>query len=81
MWAYGNFWELILCWFLGKQHQLIFLKRVENREILPFMVLAIGVENIFVLTNSIVSTSMDLPVKKRVGIGKIIYFIFIYFLF
>ncbi|KAJ3223277.1 hypothetical protein HK099_001318 [Clydaea vesicula] len=38
-------------------------------EVLPFLVIAIGVENILVLTNSVVSTSLDLPVKERVGLG------------
>ncbi len=39
------------------------------REVLPFLVMAIGVENILVLTNAVVNTSLDLPVKERVGLG------------
>lgn len=31
--------------------------------------MAIGVENILVLTNAVVNTSLDLPVKERVGLG------------
>ncbi|KAI9209504.1 sterol-sensing domain of SREBP cleavage-activation-domain-containing protein [Polychytrium aggregatum] len=38
-------------------------------EILPFLIIAIGVENILNLVKAIVQTSMDLPVKKRVGLG------------
>ncbi|KAI9340696.1 hypothetical protein DFJ73DRAFT_762600 [Zopfochytrium polystomum] len=39
-------------------------------EVLPFLIIAVGVENIFVLTNAVVTTSLDLPVKERVGIGS-----------
>ncbi|KAJ3415806.1 hypothetical protein HDV05_004079 [Chytridiales sp. JEL 0842] len=39
------------------------------REVLPFLIIAVGVENIFVLTNAVVTTSLDLPVKERVGLG------------
>ncbi|KAJ3144771.1 chitin deacetylase [Irineochytrium annulatum] len=39
-------------------------------EVLPFLIIAVGVENIFVLTNAVVTTSLDLPVKERVGLGK-----------
>ncbi|CAG8556671.1 1743_t:CDS:2, partial [Ambispora leptoticha] len=38
-------------------------------EILPFMMMIIGVENYFVLTNAVTSTSMELAVKERVAIG------------
>ncbi|KAJ3333530.1 hypothetical protein HDU76_007060 [Blyttiomyces sp. JEL0837] len=38
-------------------------------EVLPFLIIAIGVENILVLTNAVVTTSLDLPVKERVGLG------------
>eukprot|EP01137_Pigoraptor_chileana_P012185 Opistho-2@64258 len=38
-------------------------------EVIPFLVIAIGVENIFVITNSVVSTSLDLPVKIRIAEG------------
>ena len=39
---------------------------------LPFLIIAVGVENIFVLTNAVVMTSLDLPVKERVGLGKLL---------
>ncbi|KAJ3079674.1 hypothetical protein HDU99_010361, partial [Rhizoclosmatium hyalinum] len=38
-------------------------------EVLPFLIIAIGVENIFVMTNAVVTSSIDLPVRERVGIG------------
>ncbi|KAJ3219744.1 hypothetical protein HDU67_009556 [Dinochytrium kinnereticum] len=37
-------------------------------EVFPFLIIAVGVENIFVLTNGVVTTSLDLPVKERVGL-------------
>ncbi|KAI8919149.1 sterol-sensing domain of SREBP cleavage-activation-domain-containing protein [Powellomyces hirtus] len=39
------------------------------REALPFLIIVVGVENISVLTNAVVMTSLDLPVKERVGLG------------
>ncbi|KAI9349088.1 sterol-sensing domain of SREBP cleavage-activation-domain-containing protein [Obelidium mucronatum] len=38
-------------------------------EVLPFLIIAIGVENIRVITNAVVTSAIDLPVKERVGIG------------
>ncbi|KAF9960579.1 hypothetical protein BGZ70_008559 [Mortierella alpina] len=38
-------------------------------EILPFMIIVVGVENINTLVHAVVETSMDLPVKERVGRG------------
>ncbi|KAJ3383268.1 hypothetical protein HDU84_003747 [Entophlyctis sp. JEL0112] len=38
-------------------------------EVFPFLIISIGVENIFVMTNAVVTTSVDLPVRKRVGLG------------
>ncbi|KAI9096902.1 sterol-sensing domain of SREBP cleavage-activation-domain-containing protein [Phlyctochytrium arcticum] len=38
-------------------------------EVLPFLIIIVGVENIFVVTNAVVMTSIDLPVKERVGQG------------
>ncbi|CAO3574475.1 unnamed protein product [Mortierella alpina] len=38
-------------------------------EILPFMIIVVGVENIDILVHAVVETSMDLPVKERVGRG------------
>jgi len=40
------------------------------REILPFMIMIIGVDNIFQLTNAVTSTSMQLPVAERVAAGE-----------
>ncbi|KAJ3050879.1 hypothetical protein HK097_008144 [Rhizophlyctis rosea] len=52
-----------LCSMLGIQTSLV------PWEVLPFLIIAVGVENIFVLTNAVVMTSLDLPVKERVGLG------------
>lgn len=38
-------------------------------EVIPFLIIAIGVENIFYITNAVVSTSMDLPVRYRIAEG------------
>ncbi|KAF9984023.1 hypothetical protein BGZ75_004408 [Mortierella antarctica] len=38
-------------------------------EILPFMIIVVGVENINILVHAVVETSMDLPVRERVGRG------------
>ncbi|KAI9029344.1 sterol-sensing domain of SREBP cleavage-activation-domain-containing protein [Hyaloraphidium curvatum] len=38
-------------------------------EVLPFLIIAVGVENIFVITNGITTTSIDVPVPERVGRG------------
>ncbi|CAG8485397.1 6346_t:CDS:2 [Paraglomus occultum] len=38
-------------------------------EILPFMIMIVGVDNIFQLTNAVTSTSMQLPVTERVAAG------------
>jgi hypothetical protein len=40
-----------------------------GREILPFLLMIIGVENTFTITNAVTGTSLDLPVKERVAIG------------
>ncbi|KAJ3030354.1 hypothetical protein HDV00_008965 [Rhizophlyctis rosea] len=52
-----------LCSMLGIRTSLV------PWEVLPFLIIAVGVENIFVLTNAVVMTSLDLPVKERVGLG------------
>ncbi|KND00509.1 hypothetical protein, variant [Spizellomyces punctatus DAOM BR117] len=52
-----------LCSMLGVKTSLV------PWEVLPFLIIMVGVENIFVLTNAVVTTSMDLPVKERVGLG------------
>ncbi|KAI8353467.1 hypothetical protein B0O80DRAFT_498889 [Mortierella sp. GBAus27b] len=38
-------------------------------EILPFMVIVVGVENIKILVHAVVETSIDMSVKERVGRG------------
>ncbi|CAI2172240.1 14778_t:CDS:2 [Funneliformis geosporum] len=38
-------------------------------KLLPFVLVIVGVENMFVLTNAVTSTSMELDVKERVGKG------------
>lgn len=38
-------------------------------EVLPFLIIAVGVENIFVITNGVTTTAIDLPVNERVGRG------------
>jgi hypothetical protein len=40
-----------------------------RRKLLPFVLVIIGVENTFILTNAVTSTSMELDVKERVGKG------------
>lgn len=44
--------------------------RVRCSEVIPFLVIAIGVENIFVIANGVVCTSIDMPVKHRVAEGS-----------
>lgn len=39
------------------------------REVIPFLIIAIGVENIFYITNAVVCTSIDLPVRLRIAEG------------
>ncbi|KAJ3160821.1 hypothetical protein HDU86_008181 [Geranomyces michiganensis] len=52
-----------LCSMLGVKTSLV------PWEALPFLIIVVGVENISVLTNAVVKTSLDLPVKERVGLG------------
>ncbi|KAJ3023399.1 hypothetical protein HKX48_003316 [Thoreauomyces humboldtii] len=52
-----------LCSILGVQTSLV------PWEAFPFLIIVVGVENISVLTNAVVMTSLDLPVKERVGLG------------
>lgn len=42
-----------------------------SREIFPYLVVVIGLENVLVLTKSVVSTPVDLEVKLRIAQGKI----------
>jgi hypothetical protein len=43
--------------------------RLMQWEVLPFLIIAVGVENIFVITNAVSTTSIDLPVNERIGRG------------
>lgn len=40
------------------------------REIFPYLVVVIGLENVLVLTKSVVSTPVDLEVKLRIAQGS-----------
>ena len=40
-----------------------------HSEIFPYLVIVVGVENILVITKSVVSTPVDLEVKIRVAQG------------
>ena len=40
-----------------------------RREIFPYVVILIGIENFWIITKSVTTTKKDLPVKERVGIG------------
>lgn len=42
---------------------------VPSREIFPYLVVVIGLENVLVLTKSVVSTPVDLEVKLRIAQG------------
>ncbi|KAI8813555.1 sterol-sensing domain of SREBP cleavage-activation-domain-containing protein [Cladochytrium replicatum] len=53
-----------LCEFLGVETSVLV-----PWEVLPFLIILMGVENIYVLTNAVVTTSLDLPVRERVGMG------------
>lgn len=41
-----------------------------HREIFPYLVVVIGLENVLVLTKSVVSTPVDLEVKLRIAQGE-----------
>lgn len=45
---------------------------VSSREIFPYLVVVIGLENVLVLTKSVVSTPVDLEVKLRIAQGRIL---------
>jgi pyruvate kinase len=55
--------------------QLILSLFISNREIFPYLVVLIGVENVLVMTKSVVSTSVELDVKYRVATGMLDKFI------
>lgn len=44
---------------------------VSSREIFPYLVVVIGLENVLVLTKSVVSTPVDLEVKLRIAQGTL----------
>ena len=48
---------------------LILLLLCFFREIFPYLVVIIGIENVVVITKSVVSTSIELDVKYRVASG------------
>ncbi|KAI8999225.1 sterol-sensing domain of SREBP cleavage-activation-domain-containing protein [Gaertneriomyces semiglobifer] len=52
-----------LCCMLGVKISIV------PWEALPFLIIIVGLENISVLTNAVVTTSLHLPVKERVGLG------------
>ena len=43
-----------------------------HSEIFPYLVIVVGVENILVITKSVVSTPVDLEVKMRVAQGSLL---------
>ncbi|EDV27257.1 uncharacterized protein TRIADDRAFT_55014 [Trichoplax adhaerens] len=42
---------------------------LQNREIYPYIIIIIGLENILIITKSVVSTPMDLEVRERIAEG------------
>eukprot|EP00124_Ichthyophonus_hoferi_P001726 Ihof_evm9s98 gene=Ihof_evmTU9s98 len=57
------FMAIAMCTTLGMTLTLVAV------EVIPFFIIAIGVENIFYITNAVVTTSLDLPVRERVAEG------------
>lgn len=45
---------------------------VDSSEVFPYLVIMVGVENILVITKSVVSTPVDLDVKIRVAQGIVL---------
>lgn len=54
----------VVCFAIGILIMLCF-----NSEVFPYLVIVVGVENILVITKSVVSTPVDLEVKIRVAQG------------
>ncbi|KXS19336.1 hypothetical protein M427DRAFT_474417 [Gonapodya prolifera JEL478] len=52
-----------LCGLLGIEFSMV------PWEVFPFLIILVGVENMSTITSAVVNTSMDLPVKERVGRG------------
>lgn len=44
-----------------------------SSEIFPYLVVVIGLENVLVLTKSVVSTPVDLEVKLRIAQGDVLF--------
>ena len=66
-------WELITISFINfkeKKIRIKFLFCFYFREIFPYLVVIIGIENVVVITKSVVSTSIELDVKYRVASGE-----------
>lgn len=62
---------LLLFPFLFPMDLLLSSASVSSREIFPYLVVVIGLENVLVLTKSVVSTPVDLEVKLRIAQGEI----------
>jgi hypothetical protein len=70
------------CWgssttvYLGKHdgelpnHTLELTNINDSYEIYLILLILVCIENMFIVTNAIVSTSVDLPVSERMGRGK-----------
>ncbi|KAF9565159.1 hypothetical protein EC968_004218 [Mortierella alpina] len=68
----AEYWLLAMAYFVMFLYISLSVGRVDlvkSKEILPFMIIVVGVENINILVHAVVETSMDLPVKERVGRG------------
>ena len=46
-----------------------YLAYMRLSELIPFLVIAVGVENIFIVSNAVVSTPLNLAVRERIGQG------------
>ena len=80
---FGQIIELLIISVVQDHILLIFMKRngtretsldilimlCFNSEVFPYLVIVVGVENILVITKSVVSTPVDLEVKIRVAQG------------
>nr|XP_031360006.1 sterol regulatory element-binding protein cleavage-activating protein [Lonchura striata domestica] len=62
-------WLLQTCLFPFPTDLLLSCASVSPREIFPYLVVVIGLENVLVLTKSVVSTPVDLEVKLRIAQG------------
>lgn len=55
---------------LGALRTVLILSLSVPSEIFPYLVVVIGLENVLVLTKSVVSTPVDLEVKLRIAQGN-----------